>query len=134
VHSHARVCGLGLISEHPVVVRFEIGIVFSLNRHAAGSMDKAQRAELIRRRFQAVVKLPYVPTGKVKPKTPPIAKPTKICLQWPEANQDTTRGGIWIHESDKKPKLMPQAKRSHGESPLTKIARRWRRIMPRRSG
>lgn len=88
-------------------------------------MDKAQRAELLRQRFRANGGLPYVPSGRVRSKPHVPAKPTNICLQWPEANRDTARAGLWMHRPDEPEKPTVTTKRRTGVAALTKIAEKW---------
>jgi hypothetical protein len=75
-------------------------------------MNRAQRAELLRRRFKANGAFAYVPSGK----------PAKIYIQWPEANRDTARAGVWMHPADPRPKVIPRTKNRKGVPALTMIA------------
>jgi hypothetical protein len=85
-------------------------------------MDKAQRAEMLRKRFKAKGGFPFVFTGTRKAKPEPRPKPTKICLQWPEANNDTRRAGIWMHAPNPKAEVTPRIKRNAGVPVFIRIA------------
>jgi hypothetical protein len=85
-------------------------------------MDKAQRAQLLRERFKAVGGSPFEFTGVRKPKPVPRPKPNRVRIDWPQANTDTRRAGVWMHEPDPKPKPTPRVKHSQGKSAVTRIA------------
>lgn len=85
-------------------------------------MDKGQRAELLRQRFKAKGGFAYVPSGKIIHAKPAQNEPAKIYLQWPQANRDTRRAGIWMHKPDPKAKPTPRTKRNAGVPVLTRIA------------
>ena len=87
-------------------------------------MDKAQRAKLLKTRFEAIGGFPFVFAGVRKPTPAPRPKPDRIRTDWPEAIRNTARAGIWMHTNDPKPKVIPKTKRYAGEPILTKIARK----------
>ena len=86
-------------------------------------MDKAQRAELLRRRFKAKGGVAYVPTGKpLKPRHDP--KPWRN-MAWPEIIPDTKRvPKAWQEPIPAKPVEL-KTKRAAKVSPLTRIAEKW---------
>src|SRR5688572_14777892 len=88
-------------------------------------MDTETRAELLRQRFRAIGGMPFTASGKPR-KPQPVAqpKPARICLQWPEANRDTSRAGVWMHKPDPKRKVLPSVKNNAGESAITRISRK----------
>ena len=92
-----------------------------LLRHL-GSMEKAARAQLVRQRFKAKGGFAYVCTGQTKQKAAARPKPPKIYFQWPQANRDTARAGVWMHKPDAKPKVAPRTRHNAGMAVLTKIA------------
>ena len=86
-------------------------------------MDKAQRAELLRKRFKAKGGVPYVPSGKPRPfRYTFTGRP--INMAWPEAVKETRVAAVWARKVHRKPGVTVRPKRNAGQSALSKIAQK----------
>lgn len=88
------------------------------------SMEKAQRAELLRKRFRAIGGFAYVPSGKPRRFRYDI-RGTPILMGWDSGNgRREDRAVDWIKEPDAKPSLTPKTKHNTGAPALTTIAQK----------
>jgi hypothetical protein len=112
-----------------VVSQFEMNLSISPYPAQFGSMDKAQRRELLRRRFREIGGLPYQPTGKQRIALTSVPLPKhwagKPLAVFYGASLCENRTD-WISQPDPKPHRSGiRLKRKNGVSALAKIAQKW---------
>ncbi|HZZ57828.1 MAG TPA: hypothetical protein VFE31_08345 [Opitutaceae bacterium] len=87
-------------------------------------MDKAERAKLLRQRFQAKGGLPY-PVAEPR-RADPVSERTNFRQGWYAPETDISkRAPGWVYKPDPVPRPIPQPKRRNGQNPIVKIAARY---------
>lgn len=109
-----------------VVGQFEIRIADFSSENRPASMDKAQRADLLRSRFKAKGGLPYLAKITAKPMRHQETR-RPIVMAWPECEGNTSRAPRWLKAANPELSLGPKPERRRkGDTALTRIARKWR--------
>jgi hypothetical protein len=93
-------------------------------------MDKAIRAEMLRRSYRANGGIPFVAVGFRRPKRGP-AKPKRVFSEWPQVDVNHNRTPDWLREPEHKPALRVEPKRLAHESALTSMSRKLCLKLPR---